>query len=93
MPDATPAPIPSAVTAAAAAYHTPRAEALIFDVQTEIMSEELAGFLAGWLGLAPTDYQPVDLQTAAAVLVDRLGLREGYQHWYTRIYARLAGLG
>lgn len=85
------APIASSpVAAAAAAYRHPPTEALIFDESTAIISDELAGFLAGWLGLAPEDYAPADLQTAAAVLVDRLGLRSEHI-WRTRIVARLLG--
>lgn len=75
-----------------AAYREPTADVLIFDAATQVMSEELAGFLAGWLGLAPGDYTPDELRTAAAVMVDRLGLREGAQRFYTRLVISTLGL-
>ena len=84
-----PAPTTSPVASAAAAYRYPPAEALIFDDHTAVMAEELSAFLAGWLGLAPEDYAPADLQTAAAVLVDRLGLRGN--GWRARLVARRLG--
>lgn len=76
----------------AAAYRQPDAEVLIFDAHTTVMAEELRAFLAGWLGLAPEDYQSADLQTAAAVLVDRLGLRRGGDRYYDQVVAHLLGL-
>lgn len=77
----------------AASYRQPPAEALVFDPHTAVMAEELAAFLAGWLGLAPGDYQPADLETAAAVMVDRLGLRRGAVRMQQRVIARYLGLG
>lgn len=58
-----------------AAYHDPPAKVLIFDEHAAVMAEELSAFLAGWQGLTPGDYTPAYLQTAAAVMVDRVRLR------------------
>lgn len=77
----------------ATAYRQPPAEALTFDAHTAVVAEELSAFLAGWLGLAPGDYPPADLQTAAAVLVARLGLRHGGWSYYYRVVARLLEVG
>lgn len=76
----------------AADYRQPAAEVLIFDPHTTVAAEELRAFLAGWVGLAPEDYQVEDLQTAAAVLVDHLGLRRGGDRYYNRVVEHLLGL-
>ena len=74
-------------------YRHPPAEALVFDARTAVMAEELSAFLAGWLGLAPGDYTPADLQTAAAVMVEHLGLRDGARRMSQRLIAKTLGIG
>jgi hypothetical protein len=77
----------------AATYHCPPAEDLIFDHHTAVLAEELSAFLAGWLGLAAADYTPADLQTAAAVMVDHLGLRHGALRMAQRVIAHMLETG
>lgn len=75
-----------------AAYRCPAVDDLIYDDLTAIMAEELSALLSGWLGLTPELYPPVDIQTVAAVMVDRLGLREDALRLRQRVMCRILGL-